>query len=71
MLAIYGFHQSAEEISAGPEGSASPKGRSEYIEPSGNSYSAQFQRLDQISQQINELGLLLCWVKTQRRNGGS
>ena len=59
MLAIYGFPQSAEEISAGPgEAMALPEGaRAEYIEPSGNSYNAQFQRLDQISQQINELGL--------------
>ena len=59
MLAIYGFPQSAEEISAGPgEALSLPESaRSEYIEPSGNSYSAQFQRLDQISQQINELGL--------------
>ena len=31
--------------------------RAEYVEPGGNSYSAQFQRLDQIAQQINELGL--------------
>jgi hypothetical protein len=59
MLAIYGFPQSAEEISAGPgEALALPEtARSEYIEPSGNSYDAQFKRLDQISQQINELGL--------------
>ena len=59
MLAIYGFPQSAEEISAGPgEALSLPESaRSEYIEPSGNSYSAQFQRLDQISEQINELGL--------------
>ena len=59
MLAIYGFPQSAEEISAGPgEAMALPEGaRAEYIEPSGNSYSAQFQRLDQIASQINELGL--------------
>ena len=59
MLAIYGFPQSAEEISAGPgEAMALPEtARAEYIEPSGNSYSAQFQRLDQIAQQINELGL--------------
>ena len=59
MLAIYGFPQSAEEISAGPgEALALPEtARSEYIEPSGNSYSAQFQRLDQIASQINELGL--------------
>lgn len=59
MLAIYGFPQSAEEISAGPgEAMALPEtARAEYIEPAGNSYSAQFQRLDQIAQQINELGL--------------
>ena len=59
MLAIYGFPQSAEEISAGPgEAMALPEGaRAEYIEPSGNSYDAQFNRLDQIANQINELGL--------------
>ena len=59
MLAIYGFPQSAEEISAGPgEALSLPESaRSEYIEPSGNSYDAQFKRLDQIAQQINELGL--------------
>ena len=59
MLAIYGFPQSAEEISAGPgEAMALPEGaRAEYIEPSGNSYDAQFKRLDQIANQINELGL--------------
>ena len=38
-------------------GPAESAARSEYIEPSGNSYDAQFKRLDQISQQINELGL--------------
>ena len=59
MLAIYGFPQSAEEISAGPgEALALPEtARSEYIEPAGNSYDAQFRRLDQIAQQINDLGL--------------
>ena len=59
MLAIFGFPQSAEEISAGPgEALALPETASaSYIEPSGNSYSAQFQRLEQIAQQINELGL--------------
>jgi hypothetical protein len=59
MLAIYGFPQSAEEISAGPgEALALPEtARSEYIEPAGNSYAAQFQRLDQIASQINELGM--------------
>ena len=59
MLAIYGFPQSAEEISAGPgEALALPEtARSEYIEPGGNSYDAQFRRLEQISMQSNELGL--------------
>ena len=59
MLAIFGFPQSAEEISAGPgEAMALPEGASaQYIEPSGNSYDAQFKRLDQIASQINELGL--------------
>ena len=59
MLAIFGFPQSAEEISAGPgEAMALPEGASaQYIEPSGNSYSAQFQRLEQIASQINDLGL--------------
>ena len=59
MLAFYGFPQSAEEVSAGPgEAIAFPaEGRAEYIEPSGNSFQAQFQRLEQIAGQINELGL--------------
>jgi len=59
MLAIFGFPQSAEEISAGPgEAMALPEGASaQYIEPSGNSYSAQFQLLEQIANQINDLGL--------------
>ena len=43
MLAIFGFPQSAEEISAGPgEAMALPEGASaQYIEPAGNSYDAQ------------------------------
>jgi len=59
MLAIFGFPQSAEEISAGPgEALALPEGASaQYIEPAGNSYEAQFRRLEQIASQINELGL--------------
>jgi hypothetical protein len=59
MLAIFGFPQSAEEISAGPgEAMALPEGASaQYIEPAGNSYDAQFRRLEQIASQINELGL--------------
>ena len=59
MLAFYGFPQSSEEVSAGPgEAIAFPaEGRAEYIESKGTSYNAQFQRLEQLSNQINELGL--------------
>lgn len=59
MLALFGFPAAAEEISAGPgEALALPEGASaSYIEPAGNSYDAQFRRLDQIALQINELGL--------------
>ena len=61
MLAIFGFPQSAEEISAGPgEALALPSpGESDakYIEPAGNSYDAQFKQLDRIAEQINALGL--------------
>ena len=59
MLALFGFPQSAEEISAGPgEAFALPSdARAEYVEPAGNSYDAQFRRLEQIESQINELGL--------------
>jgi len=59
MLAIFGFPQATEEISAGPgEAMALPEGSSaQYIEPAGNSYDAQFRRLEQIASQINELGL--------------
>ena len=59
MLAFYGFPQSSEEVTAGPgEAIAFPAdGRAEYIEPAGRSYDAQFQRLDVLSNQINELGL--------------
>ncbi len=59
MLALFGFPAAAEEISAGPgEALALPEGASaNYIEPAGNSYDAQFRRLDQIVSQINDLGL--------------
>jgi hypothetical protein len=59
MLAFYGFPSSAEEVSAGPgEAIAFPaEGRAEYIEPGGTSFQYQFQRLEQLSLQINELGL--------------
>lgn len=59
MLAFYGFPTSAEEVSAGPgEAIAFPSdGRAEYIEPAGNSFDAQYRRLEQLAGQINELGL--------------
>ena len=59
MLALFGFPAAAEEISAGPgEALALPEGAAaQYIEPAGNSYDAQFRRLEQIAAQINELGL--------------
>jgi len=59
MLAFYGFPSSAEEVSAGPgEAIAFPaEGRAEYIEPGGISFQYQFQRLEQLASQINELGL--------------
>ena len=59
MLAFFGFPQAAEEVSAGPgEAIAFPaEGRAEYIESKGTSYKAQFDRLQQLEAQINELGL--------------
>lgn len=59
MLAFYGFPSAAEEVSAGPgEAIAFPAdGRAEYIEPGGTSFQYQFQRLQQLESQINELGL--------------
>ncbi len=61
MLAIFGMPQSAEEISAGPgEALALPSPAdcdAKYIEPTGNSYEAQFKQLDRIAEQINALGL--------------
>ena len=59
MLALFGFPAAAEEISAGPgEAMALPEGSdARYIEPAGNSYDAQFRRIQQIESQINELGL--------------
>ena len=59
MLALFGFPAAAEEISAGPgEAFSLPSdARAEYVEPAGNSYDAQFRRLEQIESQINELGL--------------
>ena len=59
MLAFYGFPQSAEEVSAGPGEAISfpAEGRAEYIAPPSDAFDSQFRRLDQLAQQINELGL--------------
>lgn len=59
MLAFFGFPSSAEEVSAGPgEAIAFPaEGRAEYIAPPTGAFDAQFRRLEQLAQQINELGL--------------
>ena len=59
LLAFYGFPQSSEEVSAGPgEAIAFPaEGRAEYISPPSHAFGSQFQRLEQIAMQINELGL--------------
>jgi nitrate reductase NapAB chaperone NapD len=59
LLGFFGFPQSSEEVTAGPnEAIAFPaEGRAEYIEPTGRSFDSQFQRLEQLEKQINELGL--------------
>ena len=59
MLAFFGFPSAAEEVSAGPgEAIAFPSdGRAEYISPPSDAFSSQFERLNQIESQINELGL--------------
>lgn len=58
-LCFFGFPAAAEEVSAGPgEAIAFPAdGKAEYISPPSDAFSAQFQRLDQIEKQINDLGL--------------
>ena len=59
MLAFFGFPAAAEEVSAGPSEALSlPEGSSaSYIEPNGNSFKAQRERIDKLEYQINELGL--------------
>ena len=59
MLAFFGFPATAEEVSAGPSEALSlPEGSSaSYIEPNGNSFNAQRERIDKLEYQINELGL--------------
>ena len=59
MLAFFGFPAAAEEVSAGPNEALSlPEGSSAgYIEPNGNSFQAQKERIDKLEYQINNLGL--------------
>jgi len=60
MLAFFGFPTGgSQEITAGPGEALTlpPEARAQYIEPSGQSFAAQFDRLGQIAAQINELGL--------------
>ena len=59
MLAFFGFPAAAEEVSAGPSEALSlPEGSSAaYIEPTGNSFTAQKERIEKLEYQINELGL--------------
>jgi hypothetical protein len=58
-LMLYGFPAEVEEIEAGPESAtgAPVDARAEFLEPGGTSYDYQFRHLDQIEQQINQLGL--------------
>ena len=58
-LAIYGYPASAEEITAGPgEALALPaESKVEFVSPPSDGFNSQFQRLDQIADQINTLGL--------------
>ena len=59
MLAFFGFPAAAEEVASGPNEALSlPEGSSaSYIEPNGNSFNAQRERIDKLEYQINELGL--------------
>lgn len=58
-LIFKGFPSSAEEVSAGPGEAISfpAEGDAQYISPPSDAFASQFQRLDQIEKQINELGL--------------
>ena len=59
MLAFFGFPAAAEEVASGPNEALSlPEGSSaSYIEPNGNSFTAQRDRIDKLEYQINQLGL--------------
>lgn len=56
---LYGVPAELDEITAGPDSAmALPvDSRAEFVEPQGTSYGFQFQQLDRIERQINQLGL--------------
>lgn len=58
-LMIFGASAEIEEIEAGPEAATTwpVDARAEFIEPAGTSYQYQFQHLEQIAQQIAQLGI--------------
>ncbi len=55
----YGIPAEIDEIEAGPEAllALPVDARMEFVEPAGNSYGFQFQQLERIEKQINQLGL--------------
>ena len=58
-LHYFGVPAELDEITAGPDSAmALPvDARVEFTEPAGSSYASQFQQLERIEQQINQLGL--------------
>ena len=58
MLAVFGYPNS-DEITTGPNEALSlpPESRLEYVTPPGDSFNSQFQRLKELSDQINTLSL--------------
>lgn len=58
-LFLYGFPAEVESLEAGPESAtaAPADARAEYTEPQGTSYQYQFQHLELIEKQINQLGV--------------
>ena len=59
MLAFFGFPPNADDVTTGPQEALSLPidSRAEYISPNPDSYKSQFQRLDEIKEQINTLSL--------------
>jgi hypothetical protein len=56
---LYGVPAELDEITAGPDAATAlpVDARAEFVEPQGTSYGFQFQQLERIEQQINQLGL--------------